>query len=402
MATSVLEVKSPVIQVDDIINQQYHTYTPYTTTFNNSDEIKITIQSQDLNVLPSGSYILIEFSAAKRDGTPFAANEARFSYNCLPFLFSEMRYELNGIEIDRCKSPGITSILKCMTACKSKDEKSYYCLNHNSQTYIAVGTFQCMLPLKFLFGFCDDYRKVIMNCKHELILVRSRTNNNFYQAADDVLQLTINKIHWKIEHVMLSDKAKLKMFKMISRNEKLILPFRSWDLYELPLVPQTTRHTWNVKTTSQVSQPRYVIVAFQTNRLNVLNNDSSMFDHCNISELKLYLNNERYPYDDLNLNFNSGHYHELFNMLQMIQQKYYDEISFYNPIGVTLENFLNRPVFAFDCSNSDESIKTSMVDVRIEIQAHYNIPANTLAHCLIIHDNLVQYSPFTSLVHRVI
>lgn len=402
MTNRILQVRSPVIQDEDITSQQYHTYTPYTTSFNNNDEIRIVIQSQELNVLPSESYLLIEFTTSKQDGTPFGGAEARFAYNYISFLFSEMRYELNGIEIDRCKNPGITTILKCMTACKSKDERSYSCLNHNSQSYIAAGTYQVVLPLKFIFGFCDDYRKIIMNCKHELILARSRSNNNLYQAPTDVLQLTVNKIHWKIQHIMMSDKAKLSMLKLISRKDSLLLPFRSWDLYELPLVPNTTRHTWSVKTTTQVSKPRFVIVAFQTNRLNVLNADSCMFDHCNITDLKLYLNNDRFPYDDLNLNFSSSHYHELFYMLQSIQQKYYDEFSFYNPLGVTLENFLNRPVFAFDCSNSDESIKTGMVDVRIQFEASNNIPNNTVAHCLIIHDNLVQYSPFSSMVQRVI
>jgi len=28
------------------------------------------------------------------------------------------------------------------------------------------------------------------------------------------------------------------------------------------------------------------------------------FDHCNLTNVKLYLNSEFYPYDDLNLNFN--------------------------------------------------------------------------------------------------
>lgn len=401
MANKILQVKSPVLQDDDIISQQYHTYTPYTTSYNNNDEIRITIQSQDLNVLPAYSYLYIEFKTEKSDGTPFGNEEAFFAYNCIAHLFSEIRYELNGFEIDRCKVPGITSTLKNLVACKSEDERSYVLFNHNSETAINVGTYRMILPLRFVFGFCDDFRKVILNSKHELILVRSRSNVNFYKSNADNLKLTINKIQWKIQHVQLSDKAKLSMLKMISRNESLLLPFRTWDLYELPLIPQTTRHTWSVKTTSQVNKPRYVIVAFQTNRNNIIGSDFSMFDHCNITNLKLYLNNERYPYDDMNLCFNESHFHELYHIVQSIQQNYYHDVSFYNPVGLDIANFMNRPIFAFDCSRSDETVKTGMVDVRIEIEASTNIAANTSAYCLIIHDNLIQYSPFSSMVHRV-
>lgn len=403
MADKILQVKSPIVQDDDIISQHFHTYAPYTTSYNNNDEIRITIQSQDLNVLPSNSYLYLEFTTSKADGTPFVADEANFTYNCIAHLFSEMRYELNGFEIDRCKIPGITSVMKNMIACKSEDEKPYLLFSNKSTESIATGTYKMLLPLRFVFGFCDDYRKIVLNSKHELVLVRSRSNTNFYKSNTDNLQLTLNKIHWKIQHIQLSDKAKLGMLKMISRNESLHLPFRTWDLYELPLIPQTTRHTWSIKTTSQVNKPRYVVVAFQTNRNNVINRDFSMFDHCNITNLKLYLNNERYPYDDMNLDFGQLHYNELFYAFQSIQQNYYgSDASFFNPLGVDITNFIGRPIFAFDCSRSDETVKSGMVDVRLEIEASVNIPENTAAYCLIIHDNLIQYSPFTSIVHRVI
>lgn len=401
MGSKILQIKSPLHQDTDIMSQQFHTYTPYTTSFNNNDEIRITIQSQDLNVLPSESYLFIDYTMTKIDNTAFVAGDVTLTYNYIAHLFSELRYELNGVEIDRCKNPGITSILKCMIACNSADQKVYTLFNSGSGAEVNGGTSRVVVPLRFLFGFCDDFRKIVLNSKHELIMVRSRTNTNMYQGANDILRVQINKIQWKIPHVSLSDETKLTMWKTISRNESLLIPFRSWDLYELPVVPQTTRHTWSVKTTSRVNKPRYVVVAFQTNRNNIVASNASMFDHCNITNVKLHLNNERYPYDDMNLNFIENNFAELYHMFQNIQRTYYNDTSCINPWNVDLMGFLQRPVFAFDCTRSDESIKSGMVDVRVEIEASQNIPANTSAYCLIIHDNLVEYSPFTSMVHRV-
>lgn len=401
MTSKILQIKGPVHQDTDIIGQQYHTYTPYTTSFDNNDEIRIVIQSQDLYVLPSESYLYIELSAAKADGTAFGINEATFSFHPVTHLFSEMRYELNGFEIDRCKTPGITSLLKSMIACRPENESALALMAAFSTSAITASSYQMLLPLRFVFGFCDDFKKIVMNSKHELILVRSRTNNTFYEAATDILQLTVNKIQWKVPHVSLSDGAKLSLLKTVSRNESLFLPFRSWDLYELPGVPDTTRHTWSVKTTSQVNKPRYVVVVFQTNRNNVVSSNSTMFDHCNISSMKLYLNNERFPYDDMRVHLGQNYFFELYHMFQAIQQTYYNETSVRNPLGVSLTDFQQRPIFAFDCSRTDESVKKGMVDVRIEMDASANIPRNTTAYCLIIHDNLVEYSPFTSMVSRV-
>jgi hypothetical protein len=127
-----------------------------------------------------------------------------------------------------------------------------------------------------------------------------------------------------------------------------------------------------------------------------------VFDNCNIRNMKLYLNNERFPYDDFNLDFNNFHYHELYLALTTIQQSYYNGTGGTNP---SIEAFdfaalQTNTIFAFDCTRTNETVKPGMVDVRIEIESRANIPANTSAYCLIIHDNIISYSPFESLVHR--
>lgn len=399
MTSDIIKVKQSVYQSDDIISQQYHTYTPYQTTFNNNDEIRITIQSQDLYVLPSDSYLLMDMTVARRDGVAIAANDGTFVRNFIAHMFSELRYELNGIEIDRCKTPGITSLLKLITATKEEDKAALSLFTLGADRAVADANIRMLLPLRFLFGFCDDFKKIILNSKHELILVRARSDVNMYNANSAQIGVTVNRIQWKVPHVTLSDSAKLSMLKTISQKADLLIPFRSWDLYELPVVPTTTRHTWSVKTTSQVTKPRYVIVGFQTNR-GVHNSDSSLFDHCNISNLKLYLNNERFPYDDLNVNFGHENYHELYHNLRKIQESYYNGACGNSPFELTFDDFMQRPIFAFDCTRTDESLKPGMVDVRLEIEARNNIPANTSAYCLIIHDNLIRYSPFSSLVYR--
>lgn len=398
MAANILHVKQPVLRIDDVTSQQYHTYTPYTTTYKNNDEIRITIQSQDLYILPSESYLQIEFTTARNDGQL----DATFTYGFISHMFSEIRYELNGVEIDRTKSPGITSLLKCMTACKTTDKLAHDLYVLNSLTNVETKTYQATIPLRLVLGFCDDFNKIILNSKHELVLARSRSDINVFQTIDNIVQLNVTKIHWKVPHVVLSDTAKLSMLRTVARNDHLPLAFRSWDLYELPALPQSTRHMWNVKTTTHLTKPRYVIVAFQSGRDQIENANASYSDHCDTTNVKLHLNNERFPYDDMNLKFRDFGYNELYHAFSKIQHSYYNSSSPLNPINVTFTDFMLRPVFAFDCSRSDETIKSGMVDVCIEIESSKNFPYGTKGICLIIHDNLIKYSPFSSLVHREI
>lgn len=403
--SEILQIRKGVGHIDDITSMQYHTYTPYTTSFKNNDEIRITIQSQDLYVQPSDSYLLIEFKATKRDGKPFGERGQDGFFTRLSALqfFSEMRYELNGVEIDRCKLPSLTAELKTMLACKTTDESHFQSMAWLNSLPITDMTYHLAIPLKFIFGFCDDYNKIVLNSKHELILMRDHSDTNAYMGLTDSIKFDILKIQWKIPHVTLSDQAKLGMLRTIGRGDTIPLAFRSWDLYELPSVPHTTRNIWSVKTTTQTTRPRYVVVAFQHNRNHIVGANPRHFDHCEITNLRLYLNNERYPYDDLNYNFNSpdGDFSEQVSLLANIQRDYYSGVHDANPN--TIKQLLKdkqSAIFAFNCSRSDESVKTGMVDVRIEMDARQNFPTHTTAYCLIIHDTMIRYCPATGIVNR--
>lgn len=403
--SEILQIRRGVSHVDDITNMQHHTYTPHTFAFNNSDEIRITIQSQDLLVLPSGSYILVEFKPVRRDGASMTeSDKATFPlYGAMNF-FSEIRYELNGIEIDRCKLPSVTSLLKTMVACKESDFHSMQSLLWLHAKEIQEQTYRHIIPLKFIFGFCDDYNKVIVNSKHELVLIRNHSDVIVYNAKEDFLKFNISKIQWKVPLVTLSDRAKITMLKTIEQKEPIPLAFRSWDLHELPNVLQVTRNIWSVKTATQITKPRYVIVAFQTKRFNAVNLDSQRFDHCNVSNIRLYLNNERYPYDDMNINFGINDHCELYSLSNQIQNGYYNGTETSNPLNMG-DDIKDKTYtyFAFDCSRSEHSsVRNGMVDIRIEMDARENFPAHTTAYCLIIHDNLVQYWPATGIVQRIV
>jgi len=86
------------------------------------------------------------------------------------------------------------------------------------------------------------------------------------------------------------------------------MAFRSWDLYEFSLLQTTIKHSWAIKTATQLEKPRYIIFAMQTGRKNVISEDVSQFDDCKLTNAKLYLNSECYPYDDLNLDFDKNRF----------------------------------------------------------------------------------------------
>lgn len=203
--SDILSIGNTPIRDEMIIRKQYHSYSPYTTSFNNNDEIRIAIQSQDLYVLPSESYIYLDIEVTRRDGANHTAIAGAWSSNFASFLFSEIRYELNGVEIDRTKNVGMASNVKRFAAIAKPQNAAL--ISIHTGTTLAARTYSVVIPLNQLLGFADDYRKIILNAKHELILIRNRKDIFSYQATLESFNIRVTKIQWKIPHIHLADQA---------------------------------------------------------------------------------------------------------------------------------------------------------------------------------------------------
>ena len=125
-------------------------------------------------------------------------------------------------------------------------------------------------------------------------------------------------------YVVLSDNHKIKLLHYLQSETPIAMSFRSWELYEYPLLPTTSQHVWTVKTSNQLKKPHFVILGFQTNRKGQTASNASRFDHCNISNVKLFLNSQYYPYGNLNLNINQNQYALLYDMYTSFQKIYYE------------------------------------------------------------------------------
>ena len=160
---------------------------------------------------------------------------------------------------------------------------------------------------------------VVVNARHKLILIRSRNDYNCLVGNPVTKpEIELFKVQWLMPHVALNEINKLSMLRALESSRYLRMSFRSWDLYEYSLLQNTTKHWhsshWTIKTAIQLEKQRYVIFALQTGRKNVMSRDVSVFDDCNLSNVKVYLNSEFYPFDDLNLGFGKKKYAILFDM----------------------------------------------------------------------------------------
>ena len=394
---------------DSIIENEYHTYSPYgSQTYSFSDEVRVSVQSQDVYTCPADSYIYIEGKITLPENVVVETEKKSLlesmTNNAYGFLFEEIRYELNGVEIDRCKNVGITSLIKnflCLTPSEASG------MQVSGFTYPGVrittvaddGTFSGCISLKSILGFAEDYDCIVVNARQELIMILARSDKNSYKADKD-LGLSLTKIQWKLPHINVNLENKVNLVNTLQNDIPISIGYRKWELYELPALKDSTMDSWTVKTSTNLEKPRFVILAFQTDKKNSIRHDISEFSHANLRNIKLSLNSKTYPYDDLDLNFGKRKFSKAYMLYKMFQMSFYNRKKS-EPL-IPFEKFETHPLFVIDVSNQSDSDKTSSVDVQLMFEANSNFPKNTCVYCLIISDAMIQYYPLNGIVNRVV
>ncbi|CAH1170700.1 unnamed protein product [Phaedon cochleariae] len=142
----------------------------------------------------------------------------------------------------------------------------------------------------------------------------------------------------------------------------MMIPFRRWELHELPALTQgSTIEIWSVKTCSALDSPRYVIVFFQTKKADNLHEDVTLFDNANIKSIRLALNSDYYPQERMLLDFSKDQYADAhFNYTEF--NKSYHNCQEKRSL-VNFAEFKSRPMFVIDCSRRYLGLKSSTVDM---------------------------------------
>jgi hypothetical protein len=256
----------------------------------------------------------------------------------------------------------------------------------------AKGTFSFSIPLKHIFGFCDDYNKVIYGFKHTLTLVRKSDDDAIFRlAAAGAGKVNLDKISLFIPHVIPSDVERLNLYKAIESKVTLPVTFRSRQCDTIT-VPQSTTFSWRLSVKTSTEKPRYIIVGFQTNKDGNQELNPSIFDHCDLKNIYIMLNQERYPAVDYNLSFPNQQFSRAYREAATFSEKFYGMNELITQSNITPSDFKDLyPLMVFDVSKQSERLKSSVVDVQIKTSFNTAVPEDTKAFAVVISDRMLQF-----------
>ena len=416
--SSILDIDESIEKDETIEKYEYHEYTPSsgTTNLNNGGEIRIVIESQDLFTHPSESFLVIEGQLTKLNGDAYANdNLITITNNGIMFLFRNIKYELSGQEIESINYPGRASTMlgllrypddfsqsKGLNQCWNKDTSLIANLNNvgfsKRQAYIIKapnpkGTFSFKIPLNHIFGFAEDYRKVIFGFKHQLTLYRKQDENESIFRANgvDPGKITLTNVSWFVPHVLPSDNQKLKLYKKIESKIMFDVLFRKRQI-DMNTVPQSTNFTWRLSVQSAPEKPRWIIIGFQTNKKNNQETNPALFDNVNVKDVHVNLNQRSYPEVSYNLSFPQQQFSRAYGDVADFRAKYYNLDEICSNCNISPLDYKTLfPLFVFDVLKQSERLKSAITDIHIKVLFNENPPADTQIYALVISDRIFKF-----------
>ena len=413
-----LSINEPLSTDESIEEYEFHEYEPITgANLNNPGEIRISIETQDIFYHPSESYLMIEGQLTKADGSAYANGAVvSITNNGLMHLFSNIKYQLSGQEIESIYYPGqattMLGLLKYpddfqksqgLNQLWFKDTDTAAHLTNNSgfgvrHGYIIKkpdpkGTFSFRIPLKHIFGFAEDYDKIVYGFRHVLTLVRKSEDDAIFRlTAAGAGKITLSKVSWYVPHVLPADGPKLRLYEMIEKKVSVPVGFRMRQCESIS-VPQTTNFTWRLTVKSSPEKPRYIIVALQTDKDGDQEKNPSAFDHANVKNMYVMLNSARYPVVDYDLSFTKQQFSRAYGDAASFRSKFYRMDELVSNPNITPSDYKDLfPLFVFDVSKQSEKLKNSVTDIQVKARFTENVPANTEAFALVISDRVLTFA----------
>lgn len=408
--------ESPIVD-ESIEKYEFHEYEPVArTNLNSAGEIRINVEQQDLFTQPSEAYILFEGRLLKADNTSYAnADVVALTHNGIMHLFSQIQYELSNQTIETIFHPGQATTMIGMLKYPNdfqlaqglnqlwyKDTAAGAVLADNTglavrQAYLiqkptTKGTFSFIVPLKHIFGFCDDYNKVVYGFKHTLTLVRKSDDDAIFRDNTAAAgKVNIDKISLFIPHVIPSDMERMQLYKTIESKVSVPVAYRARQCDTIT-VPQSTTFSWRLSVKTSPEKPRYIIVGFQTNKDGDQQANPSIFDHCDLKNMYILLNQDRYPAVDYNLSFPNQQFSKAYRDAATFSEKFYGMNELITQSNITPADYKDLfPLMVFDVSKQSERLKSSVVDIQIKSTFNAAVPAGTEAFAVVISDRMLQF-----------
>src|SRR5438093_4436309 len=332
----------PIFDIDDVlevsynrVKEDYIKVSPIggSNNLNKAGEVRFELNNQQHYINFSESFLMVDFSITKGDGTALGNDDITLENNPFPRMFNSFRLEVGGREVEIIsQAVGEVSTIANFIMASDTFKRTYgqiagwmpdtskgdtdvadidanYGYFWRKKIYNDKKTYTLMFPLKYIFGF-TEYTKILYLIKIGLILSRKDDGvinaDIFYGAATMTGKITLNNLEWWVPYIEPSLEIEELITKRLNTKKPIDCVFMKRSCGKETIL-EGTKHSWKLGNFN--NSVRFVFVAFKNTTAPVATANNALFTQTDgtpgniITSLRLQLNNMYYPIDRCQFNF---------------------------------------------------------------------------------------------------
>ena len=133
-------------------------------------------------------------------------------------------------------------------------------------------------------------------------------------AVDDG-KIKLSKIIWRVPHIQVEATRLYELNQIIDSKQIIPVAFSARNTQSTPITAGLTDFNWRLSVSSGIEKPRWIIIGFQTDKNTSQLRNPAVFDHVNLSNAFVKLNDQIYPQNNIPTDFAKNKYCYLYDML---------------------------------------------------------------------------------------
>ena len=168
-------------------------------------------------------------------------------------------------------------------------------------------------------------------------------------------------MRWIVPHIVGKDEVNLALNNRIKSEEPIDIAFRGISASRIE-VPEDTSSTWRLGAREAPEVPRYLILGFQTNTENNQERNPTQFEHSNLANLNVRLNERQNHNVEYLTNFGSSQCSRVYLDGMKFEDKLYNVESTGNETtsapGIDMVDYKALiPIFVVNLSEQPDKVK---------------------------------------------
>ena len=306
--------------------------------------------------------------------------------NFFPHLFSNMRLKLGSTEVENILEPGVYSSMLNFILTDEDYKKEYgqmtgwipdtskgdndatgWDANFGYMTrkniYNTKKKFEGIFELKHLFGFLQNFDRVLHNVFIELICNRQVVPKLlFYGAASTAAKLKINTLELHIPSWTLNPRSELKLLERLNTNKSIHVNYLNRICTTISMGQEST---YSVKLANLAYRPRYILIGFKDSDISFQKNNNLFIQkdgNNSLKSIQIQLNNTYYPINKMDFDVENNE--NIFPYETYVQTCK----DFKTRPQLSLEDYKNLySIFCIDVSSQDDKLAINNIDVTLHI-----------------------------------